>query len=232
MRVKTELWCEKHQTKYWGLDFGFLKEECAICQNEREERIAEMASQRAKEQKRAKLEEKERYLSAFSGLTAHQLKLQAQPNVGAFSKYCFKASCVNSNLIISGGTGSGKTLFCIELIKANYERAPFYVDCNDLAFINPQRDGWRIDRLTASLDGKGIVVFDEAQVLISEANAAAFEVLINAAYKNGSNIVIAGNLNESHFNLLKTEAFARSASRIKANIDKSGFLDFGDMDLR
>ncbi|OCR86680.1 hypothetical protein CFT13S00388_07960 [Campylobacter fetus subsp. testudinum] len=231
MSEKKKLFCEIHNLAYEGVSFDTLGivEPCPKCKEAREQRKArelKEMEQRAKDEKLAYLLH---YLETFSNLPKKYLYEKADLNVGDIARYKgYLETPLQNNLFIFGGIGSGKTLFCTEIVKANVDKAPIYLSGNELDLM---RDGdYRLGDIISKIDGKAIVIVDEIQMLIFNKRIRMLDAITDKAYSNGARIVFCGNIEKNQLAILKEAEFKRITSRLKDG--RLQMIEFKGRDLR
>lgn len=225
------LHCEMHNLEYEGKSLAMLGlvEPCPKCKEARELKKAKALRE---EQERAKNEQMQyqiKYLEQFSNLPKRYLNAKADVNVGDIAKYKkYLEMPLNRNLFIFGGIGTGKTLFCTQIVKANVGKAPIYLSGNELDLMRD--DDYRLGGVIDKMEGKAIVIIDEIQMLILNKRVRILDAITDKAYSNGANIIFCGNLEKSQLSVLKNDEFRRITSRLKDN--DLQMIEFRGKDLR
>ena len=144
--------CQKHGIEFRGrLLLNRIPIGCPKCKEENE-KLARDVEVKELKKKEAELAEFVEFRVKHSGLSKKLIETKAKytKNFKEFSQHLMS---LEKNLFLCGGVGTGKTMFCAELVKRNTHRYPRYFCACDLAYLTNSK---RVDLLDR-LDRKSVV---------------------------------------------------------------------------
>lgn len=206
---KKKMKCEKHGTEFEGrLLFGKIKVGCPLCAREQEAQRQAKEAQRQR-QKEQELQEYKDFRVKCSGLGKRLIETKAKytQNFKEFSKHL---KSLEKNLYLYGNVGTGKSMFCAELIKRNTDKMPLYFLASDLAYLTKSKC---VEILNAqSTNNCGLFIIDEISdlPLIDE---SFLNALIDKLYNNDCLFVLSGNVSKDFLNSLSLKVLSRLNAR-------------------
>lgn len=195
--------CERHDIEFEGkVLLGGIKIGCPQCKEENE-KLARDREAQALKQKEAELAEYRDFRIKHSGLSRKLIESKAKytKNFKEFSQHLMS---LEKNLFLYGGVGTGKTMFCAELVKRNTHRYPRYFCACDLAYLTNSK---RVDLLDG-LKHCELFILDEISD-ISLIDESFLNALIDKLYNNDCIFVLCGNVSKDFLNSLSTKALSR-----------------------
>lgn len=204
MLSKTQkLYCKKHGVEFNGkLLLGKVAIGCPMCSKEAEaQKEREMALEVAKKEKEL-LEFKE-YRVANSGLPKRLIEAKAKytQNFKEHAQHLIELKC---NLFLCGGVGTGKSMYCAELIKRNTNRYPRYYNAGDMSFYT----NYEKTQMLQSISNCELFVIDEVGD-IGLVDKVFLKSLFDRLYNQGAIIVLAGNVNSGFLQSLDSKIISR-----------------------
>lgn len=195
--------CQKHGVEFEGkLLLGKIPIGCPKCKEENEKLALEIEAKTIK-QREEELAEYKEFRIKHSGLSKKLIETKAKytKNFKEFSQHLMS---LEKNLFLCGGVGTGKTMFCAELIKRNFEKCPRYFCTADISYMTNSK---KTDLLN-SLKHCELFILDEISDvgLIDE---SFFNTLIDKLYNNNCLFVLSGNVSKDFLNSLSTKVLSR-----------------------
>lgn len=195
--------CQKHGIEFEGkLLLGKIPIGCPKCKEESEKLARDREAQELK-RKEAELAEYRDFRIKHSGISKKLIETKAKytKNFKEFSQHLMS---LEKNLFLCGGVGTGKTMFCAELVKRNTHRYPRYFCACDLAYLTNSK---RVD-LLSSLKHCELFILDEISD-IGLINESFLNALIDNLYNNDCIFVLCGNVSKDFLNGLNTKILSR-----------------------
>ena len=195
--------CQKHDIEFEGkLLLGKIPIGCPKCKEENEKLARDMEAKELKK-KEAELAEFVEFRVKHSGLSKKLIETKAKytKNFKEFSQHLMS---LEKNLFLCGGVGTGKTMFCAELVKRNTHRYPRYFCACDLAYLTNSKRVDLLDRLKHC----ELFILDEISD-IGLIDESFLNALIDKLYNNDCIFVLSGNVSKDFLNGLNTKALSR-----------------------
>lgn len=198
-----KLICEKHAIEYEGrLLFGKIPLGCPKC------REAEAEAQRLREVQRLKQKDTEikqcnEFRVQASGLPKKLINTKAKftENFKRFSKHLIS---LEKNLFLCGSVGTGKSMFCAELIKRNTQKFPQYYCASDLVYLTNAKKA----EFLKSVEICELFIIDEISDL-AQVDESFLNALIDKLYSNDCLLVLVGNVSKDFLNTLSLKVLSR-----------------------
>ena len=203
MLESKQMICQKHGIEFEGkLLLGKIPIGCPKCKEESEKLARDREAQELK-QKEAELAEYRDFRIKHSGLSRKLIETKAKytKNFKEFSQHLMS---LEKNLFLCGNVGTGKTMFCAELVKRNTHRCPRYFYTCDLAYLTNSK---RVD-LLSSLKHCELFILDEISD-IGLIDESFLNALIDKLYNNDCIFVLCGNVSKDFLNSLNTKVLSR-----------------------
>lgn len=216
----TTLKCQKHGIEFQGrLLLNRIQIGCPKCREEDEQKLREREEAKIK----AKNEELQRFKDfriKHSGLPKKLIETKAKytQNFRQFSEHLIE---LKNNLFLCGGVGTGKTMYCAELIKRNTEKYPMYFLACDLAYLSNTKK----QDFIKSLDICELFILDEISD-IGLIDESFFNLVVDKLYNQDSIIVLSGNVKNDYLNSLSLKVLSR------LNANGLSICEFNGNDLR
>lgn len=208
--VLADLYCNKHQINFRNkvvldvkTDLVLLPFNCPHCNaeilQEREARLINKQQEEANLLARTKQIEAELMRDELlaTGLSPSQIDFTPDDR-DSFVKYKDMLDNINTTLILTGATRSGKSVFCAEAIKRNLDKKPVYIDCMDFMELIRNRQNYKIQEVKNKIANSTLIIFDNVEYL-SKIDPDIIESIINTADKNKAGFIFSGNVQIASF---------------------------------